>query len=52
MSARLYDFAVAGTGVTLGDVGGSRGRTEVLARAVGDAVGACGLVVVDCGRIA
>ena len=40
--AWLGDFAVAATADNLGDVGGSRRRTAVLVRAVGDAVGACG----------
>ena len=47
--AWLGDFAVAATVVNRGDAGGSRRRTAVLARAVGDAMGARGVFVLGCG---
>ena len=42
-SAWLSKLAVAAIAVNLGDVGGSRRRSVVLARAASDAVGACGV---------
>ena len=47
--AWLDDFAVATTAVSLDYVDGSKRRTAVLARAVGDAVGACGVFAVGWG---
>ena len=50
-SAYLGDFAVAVAAVKLDDVAGRCRRTAVEARAVGGAVGACGVFGVGCGRV-
>ena len=45
----LGNFEVAAIAVNLSDVCGNRRRTAILARAIADAVSACGVFVVVCG---